>query len=251
MSLFKFYKNTKEETEIYELIKNIFGYKPKNIFLFKLALCHKSIAKELKNGHKDSNERLEYLGDAVLSTIIASYLFKRYPYQSEGFLTEMRSKLVSRALLNKLSIKLGINKHVRSADNNFSKSINGDAFEALVGAIFLDKGYNFTEKIILKKIYEIHVDIDQLEQTNTNYKSQLIEWIQKYKKNLEFRTVNELNESKIKQFVVNVIIDQEVCGRGIDSSIKGAEQNAAEKACIKLGIIDKKNAEADKEEVVI
>ena len=130
-----------EDKQLFVALKNIFGYYPGNIFLYKLAFRHKSQAIELNNGNRVSNERLEYLGDAILSAVVADHLFKMFPYKDEGFLTEMRSRIVSRVQLNKLSQKMGI--------NNVYRSMKGDAFEALIGAIYLDKGYNFTRQIII------------------------------------------------------------------------------------------------------
>jgi len=131
-----------EDKQLFVALKNIFGYYPGNIFLYKLAFRHKSQAIELNNGNRVSNERLEYLGDAILSAIVADHLFKMFPYKDEGFLTEMRSRIVSRAQLNKLSQKLGIDTliTVNTENNNVYRSMKGDAFEALIGAIYLDKG---------------------------------------------------------------------------------------------------------------
>ena len=132
-------------------IKNIFGFYPGNIFLYKLALRHKSASRNKINGLKINNERLEYLGDAILGAVVADFLFKRFPYESEGFLTEMRSKIVSRSSLNRLSHKMGLSKLILSskAQNSHGKSAAGDAFEAFIGALYLDKGYNFSKNIIV------------------------------------------------------------------------------------------------------
>ena len=228
------------EKDLFEAIKNIFGFYPGNIFLYKLAFRHKSVAQELKKGLKDSNERLEYLGDAILSAVVADYLFKKFPYKDEGFLTEMRSKIVSRNQFNNLAIKLGIDKIIQSTQdaNNIPKSINGDAFEAVIGAVYLDKGYDFSKKLIIEKIIKIHIDIEELESTDKNFKSKLIELVQKEKKNLEYKVVNEVGEGNFKQYVVEVFIDEVSFGKGQDFSIKGAEQSASEKACIKVGIAE-------------
>lgn len=228
------------EKDFFESIKNIFGFYPENIFLYRLAFRHKSVAHELKDGIKDSNERLEFLGDAILSAAVADYLFKKFPFKDEGFLTEMRSKLVSRNQFNKLAIKLGIDKFVQSTQdaNNVPKSIYGDAFEAFIGAIYLDKGYDFTKKLIIEKIIKIHLDIEEIESTDKNFKSKLIEWVQKEKMSLDFKVVGEIGEGNFKQYIVEVFIDEESYGQGQDFSIKAAEQNAAEKACIKADIIE-------------
>jgi len=225
-----------EDKQLFVALKNIFGYYPGNIFLYKLAFRHKSQAIELSNGNRISNERLEYLGDAILSAIVADHLFKMFPYKDEGFLTEMRSRIVSRAQLNKLSEKLGIDTLIKanSENNNVFRSMKGDAFEALIGAIYLDKGYNFTRQVIIEKIIHQHFDLQDLENNNTNYKSQIIEWAQREKRSVEFVTLNEVGHGYNKQYVVDVLIDKTSIGKGRDYSIKGAEQDAAMKALMHL-----------------
>ncbi len=210
----------------------MFGYYPGNIHLYKLAFRHKSSTTKKINGVRLNNERLEYLGDAILSAVIADYLFKSFPYKNEGFLTEMRSKIVSRASLNKLSQKLGLQHLIRAGADPSSKakSAGGDAFEALVGAIYLDKGYDFTRKIIIKRIVNIHFDIEQLIASEISYKSKLNEWAQKEKRNILFRVEEEIGEKHKKQYLIAVEIDDEIISRAQDFSIKGAENLAAEKA---------------------
>jgi len=216
-------------------IKNIFGFYPGNVFLYQLAFRHKSAAKEIINGLKMSNERLEYLGDAVLSSIVADYLFKKFPYKEEGFLTEMRARLVSRAQLNKLSIKLGLDSLIKSEMfSHQSKSMHGNAFEAFVGALYLDKGYGFTKKIVLKRVVEVHLDIEKIQNEDTNFKSQLIEWSQKEKIPIEFKVIDEIGNGFGKQYIVDLLVNNEVYSSGRDYSIKGAEQIAAGKALDKL-----------------
>lgn len=213
-------------------IKNIFGFIPGNIFLYQLAFRHRSAANETINGYKLSNERLEYLGDAILSAVVADYLFKKFPYKNEGFLTEMRSRIVSRASLNKLSQKLGLDQMVNLNGDNKSmfRSANGDAFEAIIGAIYLDRGFRFTRDIIVKRIIDIHIDIDNLQKSEFNYKSKLLEWSQKEKRNIEFVVASEIGEGYKKQYLIEVHLDGEFIANAKDFSIKGAEQLAAEKA---------------------
>ncbi|MDD5570908.1 MAG: ribonuclease III [Bacteroidales bacterium] len=225
-----------EERQLANSIKNITGFYPGNIFLYKMAFRHRSVASELSGGIKDSNERLEYLGDAILGAVIADYLFKKFPYKDEGFLTQLRSKIVSRENLNKLSEKMGVGKLLlidKDSINNKS-SVSGNAFEAFIGAIYLDKGYNFTKKIILKRIIKYHVDVDELESTELNFKSRLIEWAQKERKTVEFALEKEEGKGRNKLFHVNVLIDKETKGKGVDFSKKKAEQYAAEDALKKL-----------------
>lgn len=226
-----------KEKQLYHAIKNIFGFYPENIFLYKLAFTHKSQA-ETYNGIKISNERLEFLGDTVLSTVVADYLFRIFPYKDEGFLTEMRSRIVSRAQLNKLSLKLGLDKLIIHTPNTTSvfRSIKGDVFEAIIGAIYLDKGFEFTKNVLINRVVKNHFDMVELANTDLNYKSKLIAWTQKEKKTIEFVVVNEIGSGYSKQYVVDVKIDEEPLGRGQDYSIKGAEQNASMKAVEKLGI---------------
>jgi ribonuclease-3 len=190
------------------------------------------------NGIKINNERLEYLGDAILGSVIADYLFKKFPYKGEGFLTEMRSKIVCRANLDKLSIKLGIDQLIESSADTKStaKSMRGDAFEAFIGALYLDKGYKYTRQIIINRIVNIHIDIDALEHLDNNFKSKLIEWAQKEKIEVSFIVVSEKGEKNKHQYEVEVLVDKKPISRGIDFSIKGAEKIAAEKACNALAL---------------
>ena len=145
-----------KDKKLYQSINNILGFYPGNIFLYKLAFLHKSASQDTKKGVKVSNERLEYLGDTILSTIVADFLFKKYPFNDEGFLTEMRSKIVSRANLNKLSQKIGLNHLIQKdkESNNHYRSIEGDTFEALIGAVYLDKGFDFTYRVVIKRIIQ-------------------------------------------------------------------------------------------------
>jgi ribonuclease III len=219
-----------QDRDLSRKVKNILGFYPENIFLYKLAFLHKSAAQSAQNGAKLNNERLEYLGDAVLSSVIADYLFKKYPLNDEGFLTEMRSKIVSRANLNKLSQKLGLSSLIQrdKESNNYYRSIEGDAFEALVGAIYLDKGFRFTHKVIIERIINIHLDIDEMEHKEWNFKSKLIDWAQKEKKHISFDVIEVVGSGYNKQYVVQVFIDKIEYGKGRDYSIKAAEQMAAE-----------------------
>ncbi|HPE43919.1 MAG TPA: ribonuclease III [Bacteroidales bacterium] len=220
------------DKELSQSLKNIFGFYPGNIFLYQLAFKHKSVSSETINGYKLSNERLEYLGDAILSAVIADFLFKKFPYKNEGFLTEMRSRIVSRASLNKLSQKLGLDKLINFSNDGRSKfrSLGGDAFEAFIGALYLDKGFRFTRKIIIKRIVEMHIDLENLEKNDYNFKSKLIEWAQKEKQQLDFKMTGEIGESYEKMYVVEVVVNEKTYSSAKDFSIKGAEQLAAEKA---------------------
>jgi len=222
-------------------LKNLLGFVPGNLSLYRLAFRHKSVAVVVKNGAKNSNERLEFLGDAVLGSVVAEVLFKRYPYKGEGFLTEMRSKIVSRSNLNALARKLGFDELVEFDNRmvNFQSkqsSLLGDAFEALVGAVYLDKGYNFTRDFLINRIIKPHVDINTLEQTETNFKSKLIEWCQRHGKDVSFEPVANAEGDSAKLFTIQAVIDGENFGIGRDYNKKNAEKLAAEKTCEALNI---------------
>jgi ribonuclease-3 len=172
--------------------------------------------------------------------VVAETLFKLYPYEDEGFLTELRSKIVSRVNLNQLARKLGFDKLIeydtRMVGSTRQGSLLGDAFEALVGAVYLDKGYDFTKNFLVNHIIKSHIDIHKLEQTETNFKSKLIEWCQRHSKDITFElTENQEGESN-KLFTVQASVDGEVLGMGKEFNKKNAEKLAAEKACEALGI---------------
>ncbi|MBS7566611.1 ribonuclease III [Mucilaginibacter sp. Bleaf8] len=221
-------------------LKNLLGFVPGNLSLYRLAFRHKSVAQSVKKGVKNSNERLEFLGDAVLGSVVAEVLFKLYPYKDEGFLTELRSKIVSRVNLNQLARKLGLEQLIeydnRMVNSTRQSSLLGDAFEALIGAVYLDRGYDFTKSFLLNRIIKPHIDIHTLEQTETNFKSKLIEWCQRHGKDVLFElTANQEGESS-KLFTIHVNVDGEIMGLGKEFSKKNAEKLAAEKACEALGI---------------
>lgn len=228
-----------KDKELYSYLKNIFGIIPKNIFLYKLAFTHKSGCYQSQSGQRINNERLEYLGDAILGAVIATYLFKKYPNADEGFLSETRSKIVKRNHLNKLSLKIGLTAFIQKKnDNLFYKSINGDVFEAFIGALYLDKGYNYTYRIITQHIIPKWIDIDELLRTETNFKSRIIEYAQRNKQTIEFKVVHVKDVGKRKEYCVEVLLDDISVANGIDLSIKSAEQLAAEHAYIELKLGD-------------
>ena len=234
MSIFKAFVVTfTPDKSLYRAFHNLLGFYPGNIALYKIALCHKSGPNHYFPGQNINNERLEYLGDAVLSSVVADYLYKLYPYQNEGFLTEMRARIVSRSRLNRLALKMGVDKLIYQGSNgrSSSKSIYGDTFEAIIGAIYLDKGYRFTRRIILNRIVRLHLDIKQIEKTETNFKSRILEYSQREKKSLEFKVMAEIGEGYKKQYLVGLFINGVSVAQGQDFSIKGAEQRAAEHAC--------------------
>lgn len=217
-------------------IKNIFGFRPGNIFLYRLAFTHKSAGQDTIKRLRINNERLEFLGDAILDAVAADFLFRTFPAKDEGFLTEMRSKLVSRVQLNKLSQKMGIDKLIQRENSSpgIFRSFKGDAFEALIGAIYLDKGFTFTRRIILKQVIGHFINMDDLVNQEVNFKSKIIEWAQKEKKQLAFNVLEEIGSGYKKQYLVELILEGQPLARGQDYSIKGAEQNASEKAWQKI-----------------
>jgi ribonuclease-3 len=225
------YKNSSEK-KLAQSIKNLFGFYPKNISLFQQALTHSSAAK-----HSKSNERLEFLGDSILGTIVAEYLFGILPNKDEGVLTQVRSRMVSRVQLNKLAVKLGIDKILHTdIKGNISYTLYGDAFEALVGAICLDVGYEKTKKILFEKIIKQHFDINTLINEDTDYKSRLINFCQKNKTPLQFVLLAENMDGVKKMYHIGVEYNGEIISEAQNASKRVAEQLAASAAIEKLDI---------------
>lgn len=226
------------DKEYYRAFRKIFGTTPDNIELYKLALVHRSASVKVEGGESINNERLEFLGDAVLESIISDYLFIEYPHETEGFLTKTRSKIVSRQSLNALAVKLGLDKMViYNATGNFAqKHLFGDCFEALIGALYLDKGYNKVNRIVLNDLLPRHIDIEDLSHVENDHKSRLIEWCQKSKRTIRFNTeADGEHEGNTPLFVSRVLIDDMRMGIGNGSTKKEAEQNAAQNAWALLG----------------
>ncbi len=223
-----FYRNRK----LYTSLLNITGMTPGHMKLYEMAFIHKSASVILPDGNLVNNERLEYLGDAVLDAVVADYLFRNYPYEDEGFLTKMRSKMVKRKHLNLLALRLGIDKLMtfQTSLNNVSRHLYGNAFEALVGAVYLDKGYSKTSKFI-ERIIRKYVNIEKLQKSDSDYKSQLIEWAQKHKKEIIFESHEEQKgDNKIPVFVTFVKEFENELGKGMGNSKKDSEQKAAKTA---------------------
>lgn len=213
-------------------LKRILGFRPRNFKLYQLAFVHKSASHFIFNDTKLNNERLEFLGDAILDSLVAEYLFHRFPDKEEGFLTQTRSKLVNRDNLNHLAIKLGIGEMIiskMSRDNH--KSVYGDTLEALIGALYLDKGYERTRKIVLERIIQSDININRMLTTEIDFKSRVIEWGQKNKKSVSFTSFEEMEEqSNTPVFITHLFIVDDVVGRGSGFSKKESEQNAARQA---------------------
>lgn len=216
-------------------IRSITGITPNNLRLFSQVFHHRSKFTETKA----NNERLELLGDAILDAIICEILFKKYPYKEEGFITELRSKIVSRKTLNEVGGKLGLVEKLdfnRKGMNDVSKDLAGNTFEALVGAVYLDAGFDATKNFIQKRILNRLIDIETLEQTNTDYKSQIFHYIQREGKSIEFKVAEEKNKNRRVYFVIDLEINGKAIARGEGFSKKTAEQNAAMNALKTLGI---------------
>ena len=220
-------------------LKNLLGFYPRNLSLYQMAFRHKSMARNTSaENTKASNERLEFLGDALLNTIVAEHLFRRFPYKDEGFLTKMRSKVVSRNHLNSIAVKMGLQDMLNKDSGGYSgSSIYGNALEALIGAVDLDTSYLKTKNFILKRIFVLYVDLDELENTETDFKSKLIEWAQKEKKSVEFRVMEEARYAEDKTYLIGLFIDQVIKAEASHYSKKRAEQMAAEKAWATLETI--------------
>lgn len=221
-------------------LANLLGFVPANLYLYRLAFSHKS------NSQKDyfidqNNERLEYLGDAILGTIVAEYLFRKYPSKDEGFLTKMRSKIVKRKTLNHIADQMGLDVFLKHQGvDNVSNSMLGNALEAFVGAVYLDVGYRRTRQFVIYKILREYIDVEHLESIDENYKSQLLEWCQKNGKPIAYAVISKYKFDNRDRFLVAVQVDNEDVASAEDYSKKSAEQLASKKA-LRLLISKKPN----------
>ena len=226
----------KSDKEFRRQLHNVLGFVPGNLNLYKTALSHRSI----REGSDENNERLEFLGDAVLSSVVGHYLFMRYPYKDEGFLTEMRSKMVNRNKLNDIALKMGLKKI--TFYNKFDSSLKisqifGNTLEAVVGAVYLDKGYTKTQLWVTMHIINPHLYMEDLENLEINQKNKLYGWANKHGKNLEFETLEETIENGRRLFTIGAIVDGELVAEAKAYNKKDASQVAAQIAVIKLGLI--------------
>ena len=212
--------------------------------LFKLAFFHKSMNNADTSSTKKSfksynNERLEYLGDAVLSTIVAEYLYKKYPGRNEGFLTKMRSKIVKRKTLNQVAERMGIDVILtKYSQGKMSYSMLGNAFEAMVGALYIEYGYEKTRNYVISKILMRYLDIHELETSDDNYKSQLLEWGQKEGRNISYKLISKYKMDKRDRFKIGVFLDGNEISTAEDYNKKSAEQIASSKALKALNIVN-------------
>ena len=237
--LLSFKKTTTEEKNLKEVIHRITSVRPVNIRLYILATQHASVAKSNEDGFRESNERLEYLGDAILGSVVAEFLFKKYPFKDEGFLTDIRARIVNRDSLNELARRIGLQDIIeinQVAKGTTFKSLLGDSLEALIGAIYLDRGYEFTKKFILKQLVDPYVDLQEIIKNNPNYKSKIIEWAHKENKDVKFEILDVKGSKHNREFVAQVMVNDKPLGRGSGFSKKKAEQDAAQKTCDMLNL---------------
>ena len=237
-----FKPNTSQNSALAVSIKQVVGYTPKNLYYYIKAFTHGSTNQKDSFGNSISYERLEYVGDAILSAVIAHYLFEKVVEGDEGYLTKMRSKIVSREHLNEIGKELGLSSFMRTKIpvSQFGDNIHGNLFEALIGAVFLDKGYAACEKFIYKRLITPHVDINLLEGKVISYKSLIIEWCQKEKKHFNFESLKDAGQDILKHFSVKLLIDGKTIAKARATSKKKAEEKVSKRAYFVLqGKIDK------------
>ncbi len=241
--MFTFLTGSSQDKQFAKAVRHIVGRSPANLALYRLATQHVSVAKKNQQGVRESNERLEYLGDAVLSMVVAEYLFKKFPFKDEGFLTDIRSRIVNRESLNQVARKIGVSEIVQFSEGSKKagrsrlshKSIGGNTLEALVGAVYLDKGYRAARRFILKKMLIPHFDLLSIVENDTNYKSKVIEWAQKHNRDVRYEVVETRGGKQYKEFVTQLLVDNQPVSTGSGYSKKKAEQRASEKALSLLG----------------
>jgi ribonuclease-3 len=233
--LFSLFSSNPELRSFRRELKNVLGFSPGNIPLFRAALSHRSI----REGADENNERLEFLGDAILSAVVGHYLFRKYPYKDEGFLTEMRSKMVNRQMLNDIAIKMGLKKLTQFNRQDQSLKISqifGNSLEALVGAVYLDKGYKTTVRWVEKRIMLPYMFLEELESVDINIKNRLYGWANKLGKSVEFTAVDESQLHGRRCFTVAVVVDGENIAEAKGYNKKDASYAAAQLAVEKLGL---------------
>lgn len=222
-----------DKREFGSRLRKMLGFKPGNLRLYEIAFIHRSASYTLPNGKKVNNERLEYLGDSILDAILSDFLFEKFPDAPEGFLTKIRSRIVNRDVLNQLAVAMGLDNLLVSnvSSSHPTKNLFGDAFEALIGSVFLDKGFKKTKKLFLKKVLNKYLDLNQIVNTDNDFKSLVFEWAQKTKKNLIFTYSEEYNSDLRKPVFTTILcINREEFGRGQGTSKKEAEQEASTQA---------------------
>ncbi|WP_394748261.1 ribonuclease III [Spongiimicrobium salis] len=231
-----FNSHPKEDGDFFLGMTRILGFKPKNIDIYRKAFLHRSVNKKDSDGVPMNYERLEFLGDSMLGTIISMHLYNKVPAGDEGYLTKMRSKIVSREHLNELGKDLDLIDFVESRipKSHFGNNIHGNVFEALVGAIYLDRGYDYCEKFIKSRVIDPYVDIEQLEGKVISYKSLMIEWCQKQKKTFHYDVYEDTGNDSLKHFAVKLSIDKRIMAKARATSKKKAEEKASKRAYFAL-----------------
>ncbi len=240
-----FKRNFSADREYVKIIDDVVGVIPYNVDLYKLALVHKSSSILLEDGQSINNERLEYLGDAIINAVTSDFLYIEYPELREGALTQLRAKIISRKTLNMIAKQIGLDHHLicKSTPNQTQKHIYGDAFEALIGAIYLDHGYDFVNRFLINDIFAHYLDSDEIENCETDYKSRLIEWAQREHLSIEFRTSEDrMHRNSNQAFNSKVLISGIEVGYGSADSKKAAEQCAA--FSLAQGVINDKSSDA-------
>lgn len=238
-SAYRFFnKYLSKDKEFIDKVSQVIGYTPAKASLYKLAFMHKSNSQSI-NGYKQHNERLEFLGDAILNGIIAEYLFKKYPNGDEGFLTKMRSKIVKRKTLDFIGLRMGLDEIMSYMNATpISKSMLGNALEALIGAVYIENGYQYTRGFVINAILRKFVNVHQLEIIDDNFKSQLLEWCQKNGKEVSYELISKYKFDKRDKFRIAVVVQGSTLAEADDFNKKAAEQIASEKAMHKLGILE-------------
>lgn len=222
---------SKEDEDFYYKLKALLNFKPIKLNNYKKAFTHRSLKMIDSKGKPINYERLEFLGDAMLGSVVASYLYKNAPKGNEGYLTQMRSKIVSRRNLNKLGKDLQLIQFVKSnvSKEHVGDNIHGNIFEALIGAIYLDRGYNYCHQFIYDKVINPYVDLEKLEGKITSYKGLIIEWCQKQKNKYSFDCYEDTGNQPTKHFSVRITINGQQIAKGRATSKKKAEEMAAKR----------------------
>lgn len=231
-----FNPRAERDEDFFVAIRKILGFKPRDISIYVEAFTHRSVNETNSDGQRQNYERLEFLGDAMLGAVIASHLFMEVPSGDEGYLTKMRSKVVSREHLNELGRDLNLLKLLKTSIpiDQFGGNIHGNVFESLIGAIYLDRGYSYCEKFIHKRVIQPYVDIERLEGKIISYKSLFIEWCQKNKKHFKFIVYDDTGADELKHFAVKLQLEDETVAKARATSKKKAEERAAKRAFYKL-----------------
>lgn len=234
--LYPYSRAKKDGNFFFDYITTTNGFPPKNILFYQKAFTHRSMNERDSEGRPISYERMEFLGDVMLNAIISHYLYSKVPDANEGYLTNMRSKIISREHLNEIGKRLNLIKYVKSnvSHKNFGENIYGNIFEALVGAVYLDRGFKYCEKFLQKNVIDLYVDIEKLEGKIISYKGLLIEWCQKRQTPLFFEPYLDNGNDSVKHFAVKLYINYRVVAKARATSKKKAEEKAAKRAYFSL-----------------